>query len=336
MFSAVFLLGAYRGVSMNRKVFFFLVSIALFAVVIVLVLLGCSQDPEQTEVFNFFSGTDCMAPTLVSVRSESGAIIRLEFDEPVKVYARSFSPFSARADGRFVYVTLSRTLPPGKNSVVEGRVRDYSGNTTGFAVSVWGFNSRLPEIIINEFTTKGTAKSPDRTELRVLSGGNLEGLTLYCGIPGDCDASVMLGDLEVERDDMVVIWWTESLPSGVRERASGVFNICAETSSDSSSNNGTLVLCENPSLGAMVLDAVIYSNFSQSHEGFGTKTALQRARWVISSGAWSGDAVDCTSATATRSVSRIPSGSDTDTSDDWFITITSGSTFGGSNTSSVL
>ena len=336
MFSAVFLLGAYRGVSMNRKVFFFLVSIALFAVVIVLVLLGCSQDPEQTEVFNFFSGTDCMAPTLVSVRSESGAIIRLEFDEPVKVYARSFSPFSARADGRFVYVTLSRTLPPGKNSVVEGRVRDYSGNTTGFAVSVWGFNSRLPEIIINEFTTKGTAKSPDRTELRVLSGGNLEGLTLYCGIPGDCDASVMLGDLEVERDDMVVIWWTESLPSGVRERASGVFNICAETSSDSSSNNGTLVLCENPSLGAMVLDAVIYSNFSQSHEGFGTKTALQRARWVISSGAWSGDAVDCTSATATRSVSRIPSGSDTDTSDDWFITITSGSTFGGSNTSGVL
>ena len=321
---------------MNRKVFLFLVSIALSAVVIVLVLLGCSQDPEQTEVFNVFSGADCISPTLVSVRSESGAIIRLEFDEPVKVYAKSFSPFSARADGRFVYVTLSRTLLPGKSSVVEGRVKDYSGNTTGLAVSVWGFNPRLPEIIINEFTTKGTAKSPDRTELRVLSDGNLEGLTLYCGIPGDCDAFVMLGDLEVERDDMVVIWWTESLPSDAPERLFGVFNVCAGTSADPSSNNGTLVLCDNPSLGAVVLDAVIYSNFSQSHEGFGTKTALQRARWVIDSNAWKGDAIDCTSATATRSVSRLPSGLDTDSSDDWFITITSGSTFGGSNTSGAL
>ena len=321
---------------MNRKVFIVILVIVSSVIVLLLVLLGCSQEPDGAEIINVFSGLDCIAPTLLSVRSESGAIIRLEFDEPVKVYGKSFDPFSARADGRFVYVTLSKALLPGRSSAVKGRVRDYSGNTTGLEVSVWGFNPRLPRILINEFTTKGTARSPDRTELRVLDEGNVEGLTLYCGIPGDCDAFVMLGDIEVERDDLIVIWWTESLPDDVPERTGRTFNICARSSTDPSSNNGTFVLCDNPSLGAEVLDAVIYSGFSQSHEGFGTKTALERARWVLASGAWTGDAVDCNASTATRSVSRFPDGKDTDGRDDWYVTVTSGSTFGKQNTSDAL
>lgn len=321
---------------MNRKVFIVILLIVSSVVILLLVLLGCSQDPDGKEIINVFSGNDCIAPTLLSVRSESGYIIRLEFDEPVRVYGKSFDPFSARADGRFIYVTLSNVLPPGRSSGVKGRVRDYSGNTTGLEISVWGFNPRLPEIIINEFTTKGTARSPDRTELRVMEAGNLEGLTLYCGIPGDCDASVMLGDMEVNRDDLIVIWWTESLPDDVPMKAGRVFNVCAGSSADPSSNNGTFVLCDNPSLGAKVLDAVIYSGFSQSHEGYGTKTALQRARWVLACGAWDGDAVDCNAATATRSVSRFSDGRDTDCREDWYVTVTSGSTFGKQNTSDAL
>ncbi|MBR6085337.1 MAG: hypothetical protein IKP61_06985 [Spirochaetales bacterium] len=318
---------------MNRKVFILVAVLLILAAAILLVVLSCGTEPEPAEVFNAFIGKDCLSPTLLSVKSESGSIIRLEFDEPVKVFGRSFEPSAARCDGRFVYVSLPKSLPPGQKSTVSGRVKDYSGNTTGFSVSVWGFNPRLPETVINEFSTKGTAKSPSRTELLVLGEGNLNGIVLYCGIPDDYDVCVMLGDIEVKKDDLVVIWWTEALPEDVVPREAGVWNICAQSAQKPSSNNGTLVLCENPSSGSAVMDAVVYSNFSQSHEGFGTRAALLRARWVLASGAWTGDAVDGTSSTATRSVCRFSGRTDSDSDSDWYVTVTSGSTFGAANTS---
>ncbi|MBR5668783.1 MAG: hypothetical protein IKX15_04110, partial [Spirochaetales bacterium] len=147
------------------------------------------------------------------------------------------------------------------------------------------------------------------------------------------DAFVMLGDIEVKRGDLVVIWWMEELPGGVMKRLPGLWNICSAGAQKPATNNGTFVLCENPSAGAAILDAVVYSNFSQSHEGFGTKSALQRARWVISAGAWTGEAVDGTASTATRSVSRRTNASDSDSCSDWYVTVTSGATFGAANTS---
>ena len=321
---------------MNRKVFIVVVFIMLLAVIVLFAVLSCSQEPEPAEVFNALAGKDCLAPVLLSVKTESGSIIRLEFDEPVKVFGRSFGSSMARADGRFIFVTLPKSLPPGEKSAVSGRVKDYSGNSTGFTISVWGFNPRIPRMVINEFTTKGTAKSPPRTEIHVLEDGNLNGIVLYAGIPDDYDACVMLGDIEAKKDDLIVIWWTEAFPDGVLEKLPGLWNICAGTEEKPSSNNGTFVLCENPSAGAVVVDAVVYSNFSQSHEGFGTKTALQRAQWVISAGAWTGEAVDGSTSTATRSVSRLTDRADTDCSSDWFITPTSGSTFGKRNASEEL
>ena len=318
---------------MNRKVFIAIVLIIVSAVVLLLVVLSCRTEPGLSEIVNFFTGEDCLAPVLLAVRSESGSIIRLEFDEPVKVYGKSFEPSTARADGRYVFVSLTRSLPPGERYLVSGRVKDYSGNSVGFSISVWGLNPRLPEMAINEFTTKGTAKSPSRTELRVLENGNLCGIALYAGIPDDYDAYVMFGDIEVYKDDLVVIWWTESLPEGVMQREQGVWNFCSESAGKPSTNNGVFTLCESPSPGAVVLDAVVYSNYSQSHEGFGTKSALERARWVTEIGAWEGEAVDTSASTATRSVCRNPEAGDSDCSSDWFVTVTSGSTFGAANTS---
>ncbi len=317
---------------MNRKVLLAVLGILALAVVLVLVLLGCSQDVTAYEVFNAFSGVDCTAPILLSATSESSSVIRLDFSEPVKVYGSSFEPSSARADGKSVFVTLSSTLAPGQKSEIEGRVKDYAGNTCGFSVQVWGLNPRMPQILINEFTTKGTARSPDRTELRISSDGNLNGMTLYGGVPDDWDVCLVFPDLEVRSGDLVVIWWTDSLPEDLSEKE-GVMNICANCSDNLSSNNGTLVLCATPSIGAKVIDAVIYSNYSSSHGGFGTKVAQQRASWVLNAGAWVGDAIDITSSTATRSVCRMEDGRDFQSAGDWFVTVTGGSTFGLANTS---
>ena len=317
---------------MRRKALIVVLTVFGLAVFVIIVLLGCSQDITAHEVFNAFAGTDNVSPVLLSAVSESSSIIRLDFSEPVRVYGSSFEPCSARADGKSIYVTLPSTLVPGQMSEISGRVKDYAGNTCGFSVQVWGLNPRIPEILINEFTTKGSAKSPDRTELRILSDGNLNGMTLYGGIPDDWDVHLIFGDVEVRSSDMVVVWWTETLPEDLEVRA-GRLDICAGETDDLSSNNGTLVLCATPSIGARVIDAVIYSNFSSSHEGYGTKTAQQRANWVIDSGSWEGEPIDGTSSTATRSICRMEDGRDSGSSKDWFITVTGGSTFGSANTS---
>lgn len=316
-----------------RKKIMVIVCVLLVIVVAALVLLiACSNDVEIGAIVNAFTSKDDTCPVLVEVSSQSSSIIRIEFSEPVRVYENSFDPFTARTDGKFVYVTLNRALPPGVMSIISGRVRDYSGNTTGFSVKVWGYNPLMPRVLINEFTTKGTEKSPDRTELLVLEDGNINGMSLYCGIPDDYDAFITFEDIDVKKDDRIVVWWTEDLPVNLEKRK-GVLDVCSGMSEGASSNNGTLVLCGAPSLGAKILDAVVYSNFTSAQEGFGTRSAKERAEWTIQSGAWDGDAIDSTTSTATRSMSRVLGSEDTDCAHDWYVTVTGGSTFGSPNDS---
>ena len=317
---------------MKRKAIIILATAAALAAGTVMLLIGCSQGIDAEEVFNAFAGTDNVTPVLVGASTQSSSVVRLDFSEPVKVYGSSLGEYSARSDGKSIYITLPSSLEPGCRSEISGRVRDYAGNTCGFSVQVWGLNPRMPEVLINEFTTKGTEKSPDRTELRIMSDGNLNGMVLYSGIPDDWDVRVVFPDMEVRMGDKVVVWWTQELPTSA-ETDPSCLNICASSSDGLPSNNGTLVLCDTPSLGAGVLDAVVYSNFSPSHQGYGTKSAEQRAMWVIGSGHWKGDALDSTSSTATRSMSRNMEGKDSDSSGDWYITVTGGYTFGSDNTS---
>ena len=317
---------------MKRKAIIILTTAAALTVAMVVLLIGCSQEIDAVEVFNAFAGTDNVAPVLISASTQSSSVVKLDFSEPVKVYGSSFGEYSARSDGKSIYISLPSSLEPGCRSEISGRVRDYAGNTCGFSVQVWGLNPRLPAVLINEFTTKGTEKSPDRTELRIMSDGNVNGMVLYSGIPDDWDGRVVFPDMEVRKGDNVVVWWTQDLPPSAEAYPSGL-NICAASSDGLPSNNGTLVLCDTPSIGAGILDAVVYSNFSPSHQGYGTKSAEQRAVWVIESGQWKGDALDSTSSTATRSMSRNLDGRDSDSCGDWYITVTGGYTFGSDNTS---
>lgn len=319
---------------MHRR---FIIAICVFLVVAIaalVLLIACSNDVEAAMLVNVFTAKDDTCPVLVEVTSQSSNIIRIEFSEPVRVFENSFEPFAARADGKFIYVSLNRSLPPGAMSTVSGRVRDYSGNTTGFSIKVYGYNPLMPRVLINEFTTKGTEKSPDRTELLVLEDGNINGMSLYGGIPDDYDTIITFGDVDVKKDDLLVVWWTTELPTSVTEGfEGGVYHICAGDGEGLASNNGTLVLCGSPSIGAVVLDAVVYSNYTTSNEGYGTRQARERAQWVLDAGLWKGDAIESTSSTATRSMSRILGSGDTNGADDWYITVTGGSTFGLANTS---
>ena len=315
---------------MDRRIAAVLAALGILAVLLPVLMIGCSQDTDAVEVFNVFSGADCTSPVLVSTESGSGNVVRLVFSEPVRIYGASLGQYPARAEGKNVYVSLPLTLGPGMQADLEGRVKDYAGNSSGFTVRVWGYNPAVPDILINEFTTKGTARSPDRTELLVLGDGNLNGAVLYAGVPADYDAKFVFGDIDVKKGDFITVWWTEDFPQG---SSPGALDFCALCTDGLSSNNGALVLCRSPALGSTVLDAVLYSNFTASHEGYGTKTALERARWVIGAALWKGDAIDSSTSTSTRSMSRSLQATDTDSCADWYVTVTGGATFGSANDS---
>lgn len=221
------------------------VTVALLCTVLGL-MLACSQPEQRAALVNVFLDKDSDPPVLLSVKSVASSIVRIDFDEPVKVYGDSFGSCVARADGKSVYVTLDSSLQAGVKADLKGRVQDYYGNTTGFSVGVWGYNPNVPSLVINEFTTKRDTRNQDRTELFAMTGGNLAGVTLYCGTPDDYDAKFMFPDVDVKKGDYIVVWWVKDDYPEDRIDSPGV-DFAAKCSKTPSDNNGVMVLTDSPS-----------------------------------------------------------------------------------------
>ncbi len=323
----------------RQKKKFLVFTAVVFAVIVMTfgLFIACSQPEERLALVNVFLDKDNEPPVLLKVSSVASSIVKIDFNEPVKVYGNSFGTFVARADGKSVYVTLNSSLPAGQEATLEGRVQDYYGNSTGFEVGVWGYNPNVPNLVINEFTTKRDTRNPDKTELYALTGGSLAGVTLYCGTPDDYDAMYIFPDITVSSKAYIVLWWVKEDFSLEDVKGDGL-NFASFTRKNPSDNNGTLTLANSPSPGATILDAVIYSDFGESMDGFGTSKARDRALWVINGGFWKGYAIDSSTSTATRSMARKITGvnivtEDTNTCNDWYITCSGGATFGSANTS---
>jgi len=321
----------------KKKVLLPLALIVAFLCLLLGLLIACTQPEERAALINVFLNKDSEPPILLAVNSVASSIVKIDFNEPVKVYGNTLGKFVARADGKSVYVTLDSSLPAGVQTNLEGRVQDYYGNTTGFSVAVWGYNPNVPKLLINEFTTQKDERNPDRTELYATSGGNLAGVTIYCGTPNDYDAKFMFPDVDIQKGDYIVVWWVDENYDESKIKNSGK-NFLSKTKKNPSNNNGVIVLSQTPSPGASIMDAVVYSNFGESMDGFGTSTARDRATWTIKSGEWIGDAIDTTYTTPTRSMSRKLGANnkvseDTNTNADWYIACSGGATFGSANTS---
>lgn len=300
-------------------------------------LLGClSCEARSREVVNVLSGRDIVPPRLLRMEAVAPDRIEMAFDEPVLLAWSDFDfPFST--DRNIVAARLPSPLAPGEELALGGVVIDLSGNRMGFRGVVYGFNPRVPRVLITELTTSGTEKSPDRTELAVLSGGNMAGLCLCDGIRADFISRFVFPDCPVEEGDYVVVCW-----DGVPQSDPLVFH--AGAGSGLSRYNGIQTLYRTPAAGATCLDCLLYANHGGTASGkFGSAEVLARAAKAVEEGWWRlapGEtettglsAVDSSKATATRSMARRFPYIDTDSASDWYTTENRGSTFGGDNTS---
>lgn len=303
-----------------------------------LMLSSCEAQP-QYELFNVLLGKDHRGPVLLKSEAIGDKTAVYHFDEMVFCSSQDFATEKSNNDivsvnpyGKTVSIEFSRSLEPGKRVRVRGKVADHVGNTLTFAAGVWGHNGRVPELLINEFSTKGTESNPDRIELLALTKGNLAGVAVYLGMADDFDSEFVFPSIEIGAGQRIVLVYNqtvdEKIPLTFETGEVGI-----------GGNNGVISLYTSPD--GEIIDAVLYSNRSSDSDenfgGFGTAKVHRWATLLEESGAWiphptiPETAIDSTDSTATRSFCRTEGNADSDRKHDWHIVPTRGATFGEEN-----
>lgn len=305
---------------------------------------------------------DVTPPVLTEVEVLSARSIDLVFNETVMLSGElsvpgHLSPLASSAEETRVHLTLGAEAHPGEEFFLSGFVRDERGNESGFTIPVYGYNPRIPLMLVNECTTQGSASHPDFVEIFILSDGNLGGACFYEGIPGDYSHRFLFPFCEVRNGEHLVLHCKpQGIPAEINETgdtaASGGIDAfpCARDfwlsgGKGLSGNNGVLSLYDRP--GGTCIDALVYSNRTSvsdtAYRGFGSARMMRWADAVSLEGEWitengeirPEDAVCPEDSTATRSLSRSGTSDDTNSSSDWHITPSGGYTPGAANSDEV-
>ena len=314
---------------------------------------GCGPVPDTRP-----ADCDLRPPLVQEVCAAGPREISLEFDEEATLVPGKISvtpPLAVEEVSGPARQVRVRGGPqtPGRLYTLQAEARDSRGNSASFMADFYGWNGRVPRLLINELTPRGSGNHPDAVELKTLSAGNLGGVVLYQGTPGSFDTRFVLPAVEVSAGVFIVVHFK---PSGDPSEVSESADMTASGGFDSSNaawdlwvpggkglagNNGVLSLYERP--GGACLDAVLYSNrTSQSDEGyrgFGSDEMRGRAEDLVRDGAWKAagplvtpeDAVSPEGSTGTRSICRSSVSADTDGPGDWHIVPSRKATFGADN-----
>ena len=223
------------------------------------VLLVSCQNPDLARIVNSMLTQDRILPQLRSTFTRDMQTVTLTFSEEITVEDVTIDGKKAdwsQSQPSAVTIHCEEKLPLTSAARLFIRVRDNSYNSSAFIISLFGRDTWLPDIVINEFSSKGTATQPDRIELEVRSDGNVEGLTLADGTDGNESHLFIMPDIEVMRGDYIVVYWdlegqteTEILSSGSR-----IIHVYAGADEGLSTNNGCFVMKANANSTDEILD----------------------------------------------------------------------------------
>jgi hypothetical protein len=320
-------------------------------------LSACGPVPDTRS-----AEADLRPPQLQAVLTTGPSEISVEFDEDAALVADKtrISPPLAITEitgpGRVIAIR-GETQAPGRLYTLEAEAEDAKGNRASFMADFYGYNGRVPGLLINEFTPQGSGNHPDLVELKALTAGSMGGAVLYQGTPGSFDNRIVFPPLEVTEGAYILV---HCKPSGDPAEINETEDMAASKGFDASDsawdlwiadgkglsgNNGVLSLYDRP--GGKCLDGVLYSNRTsqsdESYRGFGSEETLTRAEELVQKGGWKPagarvspeDAVNPEGSTGTRSICRQSSSADTDSSEDWHIVPTRKATFGLENSNEV-
>lgn len=332
-------------------------------VAILIAVTGC--DGESGRAVEFYDLVDLQPPKLEGVHVHTANNIELCLDEKVSVIDQSLQLSAPLTLEKYdesecgVILTIREKMTPGSRYTISMTVVDENGNSLDIITNVYGYNDRVPEIVINEFTTRGSKSHPDIVELYLQSGGNIGGVTLYEGSATNWQSREVFPSLELEAGSYILV---HLKPQGTTEAgeqdetasasASGGFDahetawdFWVEGGDGLSGNNGALTLTTAPN--GEIMDAILYTNRNSKsdskYRGFGTAQNLGWAEELHDANQWNAaeaslrpeDVVFVGYSTATRSVCRGSGSLDSNSKGDWHTVPTSGYSFGKQNSDDV-
>ena len=321
-------------------------------------LTGCGPVPDPRSSQN----ADLCPPQVQLVQAVDATQIAVEFDEEASLVdgkTRIDPPLAVvRSSGPAKQVTIDADpQSPGLHYQLEASAADARGNVATFQADFWGFNARVPRLLINELTPRGSGNHPDLVELKALTDGDMGGVVFCVGTQGNYQQRLVFPSFAIHKGAFILV---HCRPTGDPVEVNETDNLSASGGQDASQtavdvwlaggtglpgNNGALTLYDRP--GGAILDAILYSNRTATsdelYRGFGSDQMLGWAEELAGQGAWTAaaqkvspeDAVSPEGSTATRSLGRSSASTDTNTAADWHIVPTRASSFGSENSDEV-
>ena len=305
---------------------------------------------------------DFSPPRLMKIESSESTEVELWFDEPLGLTNETVlldngisAGLEVREENRLVLIP-QETPEPGEARTTSLSVQDRHGNSNNFLIRFWGWNPRLPDVVINELNPQGSGNNPDTLELFFLTDGNTAGITLFYGTLNFNSFRYILPSIVVRKGDYLLI---HCRPEGLEEEINETEekdlsqgNLACDTAWDLwlpedaglSGSNGVVSLYNSPA--GKLMDCVIYSDREPDPEddklGWTTATydavadIYQSGGWVFSSEDISPlETVSSDGTTGTRSICRNSQSKDSNSKSDWHIVPTGEKSFGEINTDAV-
>lgn len=315
----------------TKKIFLLIIS--------VLVLSSCTScEPPNNQIIDMLSCIDSIPPSLIEIKGISSYAFNLIFSEPIgnrsncKVQLEEEYTSNFNIEGSTLNIYSNKKLIPGKRYHIKVEVVDKSGNSTIVESMCFSKNLNPAKLLISEISTKGTKKYGDRVELICIESGCLAGITIANGFNYNWEDRCVLPDIPICSGELIVIGFGCDANADYK----------SENLDGLSSNNGCLLINTTPDVNSLIQDCIVYSNkTSVTFSGFANRHIEETANTLIRKGEWEDDspisksAVNTTYETSTRSINRKADKwgnyQDTNTQNDFYITVTSGQSFGSKN-----
>lgn len=299
----------------------------LFIILFFLIFTPSCNDPN-TKIEDILLKKDTEDAKIISSEIRNNNTFSIVLSEVVEIVELSINGVISkdRVLGKEFSFPLGRTIKMGEKVTIALTYKKNGGNTTRAYFTLYGKNTRKAKLLINEVSIKGTKTLPDRVELLVTKSGNIAGFELT----DDLDYTPLtLPFLEVERGDIIVIYWNSKANKEdyIRENGKHTYFISGNMSNTLISTTGALILFDEHD--GTIVDGILYSDFSSSD--YGKEKYEKCENLLIEKNEWYGEPISSEYVTASRVLTRLKGGIDTNTSEDFFTSQARKSSFGEEN-----
>lgn len=299
----------------------------LFIILFFLIFTPSCNDPN-TKIEDILLKKDTEDAKIISSEIRNNNTFSIVLSEVVEIVELSINGVISkdRVLGKEFSFPLGRTIKMGEKVTIALTYKKNGGNTTRAYFTLYGKNTRKANMLINEVSIKGTKALPDRVELLVTKSGNIAGFELT----DDLDSTPLtLPFLEVERGDIIVIYWNSKANKEdyIRENGKHTYYLSGNMANTLISTTGALILFDEHD--GTIEDAILYSDFSSSD--YGKEKYEKCESLLIEKNEWYGEPISSEYVTASRVLTRLKGGIDTNTSEDFFTSQARKSSFGEEN-----